>query len=203
MTDQPNPTQTDTEQQPTHEPLTEKQQALFDHLLAERNWRSTQATLKKLGVSSFEEAEAILKANRERDEADALARGEHQKVIEALKPQAEQAERYKATLQKYLDAEIAGIPEDKRLLVPKGDIESQLEWIALAKQSGVFSAPRQPLVDIGAGVVGDHKPQIKMTPGAQNAANIAKQYGYNITPEGVAKRQAQLDEERRNQRKEE
>lgn len=201
MTDQPNPTQVDTEQSSTHEPFTPKQQAHIDHLLSERNWRAQTSAWNKLGVSSFEEAESILKASRQREEQEALARGEHQKVIEALKPQAEQAERYKQTLQKYLDAEIAGIPEDKRLLVPKGDIESQLEWIALAKQSGLFS--RIPAPNMDEGVQGDHKSNLKITPGQQSAANIAKQYGYNITPEAVAKRQAQLDEERRNQRKEE
>src|SRR5690349_4184552 len=48
-------------------------------------------------------------AEKAREDAEALAKGEYQKVIDGLKPKAERADVLESTLKGYLDAEIEKI----------------------------------------------------------------------------------------------
>lgn len=125
---------------------------------------TTENTEQHIPYSRFKEVNAaktaaekelarLKDAEARRLEAEQLARGEHQKVIDDLKPKAERAAALEATLQTYYDAEIADIPEDRRDLIPDGDVTAKLAWVKNAKAKGVFGTPRAPEMD--AGVRGD------------------------------------------------
>ncbi len=75
------------------------------------------------------ELEKYRTAEAKRTEDDALARGEHQKVIDDLRPKAERAVALEASLKAVVDAELKNIPDDKKSLVPDLPPEKQLEWI--------------------------------------------------------------------------
>lgn len=93
----------------------------------------------------------------EREQAEALARGEHEKVIASLEPKAARAAELEATLKGYLQAELEDIPEESRDLVPEfdGDVAKQLEFVKKAKSRGLFEPKgqtrRAPSLDGGAG----------------------------------------------------
>lgn len=87
-------------------------------------------------IAEFEAAEAAA------TEKKALEAGEHQKVIDSLKPDAERAKTLEASLTKYLDAELAKIPEEKKPLIPAGlSVEAQLDYIATNRSLLVDSTP--------------------------------------------------------------
>jgi hypothetical protein len=61
------------------------------------------------------------------------------KVRNELTPELE---KFKATVEGYLEAEIESLPEDKRDLVPDLPIEAKLKWIKDAKAKGLFGEPK-------------------------------------------------------------
>lgn len=81
-------------------------------------------------------------AQKEAEEKAAAEKGEYKGLWEEVKAANEAAtakvEVYEATLSKLLEAETANIPEDKRGLIPDGDVASQLAWIAKAKEAKLF-----------------------------------------------------------------
>jgi len=66
-------------------------------------------------------------AKRKQDEQ--IKAGEHQKVIDELKPQAARAAELETALKAVIDAEIAAIPKDRQSLVPDLPPEKKLAWI--------------------------------------------------------------------------
>lgn len=119
--------------------------------------RLTEATAQK------NEALAKLadyeKAEQKRADQEAIARGEHEKVIADLRPKAERAEALEAVLKGYLATELEAVPEAMRDLVPEGDVATQLQWVINAKQKGLFNPRQAPATDAGA--TGD-KPKTKV-----------------------------------------
>ncbi len=105
-------------------------------------------------------------ANKEsdREEAEAIARGDHEKVIADLKPKAEQAELYVSEIEGLLETAMERIPEDKRHLIPEE--LSPLARFKLLQQweaAGVFATPKAPATDAGAQGDGSQKKPVELT----------------------------------------
>ncbi len=116
----------------------------------------------------------------ERNEAESLAKGEYTKLIDDLKPKAELAKALEATVKEYFELELADVPEDRRDLIPDGDVATKLKWLKKAKLAGVFGTPKAPNLD--AGVTGDKgKPSLKLTDEERQLAQMA-----GMTPEQYA-----------------
>jgi len=83
-----------------------------------------------------EEAKAREEALKKQGQFEALYNEAAPKVqtLEALN------KRQEAALASYLDAELKGVPEAMRPLIPDGDAVSKLEWITKAKVAGAFGA---------------------------------------------------------------
>lgn len=96
------------------------------------------------------ELETLRKEKLEREEADRLARGEHQKIIDELKPEAEQAKKLRQAMEEIFTLELQGVPEDMRDLIPGGDVSTRLTWLKNAKTRGLFKKPDPPITDAGA-----------------------------------------------------
>jgi hypothetical protein len=75
------------------------------------------------------ELEELRTKERQRVEQEQLARGEHQKIIDELRPQAGRAAELEAALNTVVASEIEAIPEDRRSLVPDLAPEKKLAWI--------------------------------------------------------------------------
>lgn len=153
---------------------------------------ATQNTEQQIPYSRFKEVNAaktaaekrlaeLEAADAKRKEAEALANGEFQKVIDDLKPKAERMTALEAALKTYLDAEIADIPEDKRDFIPQGDVTTTLAWVKQAKAAGLFGTPRAPELD--AGTRGDKA----TAPAKLTAAELTIAKNMNLTPEQYAK----------------
>lgn len=75
------------------------------------------------------ELERLRGEDQKRKDAEALARGDHEKVINDLKPKAERATELEKALTSVIDAEMALIPEARRSLVPDIAPEKKLAYI--------------------------------------------------------------------------
>lgn len=133
--------------------------------------------------------DAIERQQQEAAQADALKKGEFEKVIADLEPKAKRAGELEATLKTYLDKEIEGIPEAMRDLIPAGDVTAQLTWIIQAKAKNLFN--RTPAPGTDAGETGDRKPPaLKLTPlqeqMAQMAGMTAEQYAKRLIERGAS-----------------
>lgn len=148
--------------------------------------------------AAAERLAALEAAEKQRQEQEALARGEHQKVIDGLKPKAERADVLEAALKGYLDAELAELTDEQRGLVPDGDVTAQLAWLKKAKASGLFARTQPPPPPTDAGNRGDSSNAIVADARSQAAAQLARQYGYSLTAEQIAARQKQIEHQRRN-----
>lgn len=112
-----------------------------------------------------------------------------------LQPYQDQAARYEKAISDTNAQLIQQIPEQMRALIPAGLPTDQLNtW--LIKSLPLLTRKPAPELDGGAGMGGGTK-SIVVTPQAEAAAAIAKEYGYNINPEAVAARAKQIDEQRR------
>jgi len=128
-------------------------------------YRQAQETQRQL--------DKLLKVESERQEAEKLARGEHEDVIAELRPKAELADRLLAEAEASLKDELDKVPENLRVLVPEGDALAQLAWIRNAREAGVFKPPTPP--DTDAGKTGDRQEKLELTPAQRQ---MARNFGY-------------------------
>lgn len=128
--------------------------------------------------------EAELKKLRDeqakRDEAERLKRGEHEAVINELKPKAVRAETLEKTLTDYLNAELESVPEEMQFLFADGDVAERLTKIKAAKAKGIIGKPTPPQTD--AGITGNTVKPANLTP--EELRTAAK---LGMTPEEYAK----------------
>lgn len=154
--------------------MTDEQNLQTDSESAQGSSDGTQNTEHMIPKGRFDEVNKRAKsaekrlaeleaAEAARQEDEAKKRGDFDKLISDLKPKAARAAELESTLREYLDAEIADIPEDKRDLIPDGDIAAQLKWVKAAKAKGLFAAPpKAPNMDFAA--TGDKPdPKAKVT----------------------------------------
>lgn len=104
--------------------------------------REDKAHLLSVHTDMKTKAEAReAEAARAREE-DLKKQGQFQKLLEEQTPKYEaavaQAKRYETALAGYLEAELKGVPESMKALIPEGDAASKLEWIAKAKAAGAL-----------------------------------------------------------------
>lgn len=92
----------------------------------------------------------LTRAQQEREQQEALNRGEHEKIINELRPQAESAKRLAQAMEEIFALELQGVPEDMRDLIPGGDVSTRLTWLKNAKTRGLFTKPTPPITDAGA-----------------------------------------------------
>lgn len=153
--------------------------------------------------SRMRESEAalnkLIEEKKKRDEADMLARGEHEKVIAELRPQAERATALEATLNEYLAAEMAVVPDNMKFLFADGDAAARLKKIREAKAAGLIGKPPAPNLD--AGESGTQGSSVKPTVQQQAAADLAKQMGFDIDPQKLAVRTKELENRKRQPKK--
>lgn len=111
------------------------------------------------------------KETRERKQTEDAAkkRGEYEKLHEQASAELEQLkprlERMSGVIQTMLDAELAALPKGfDRTLLPEGDPDVQLAWLAKAKKAGIIKAPEAAGSDGAGKRGGDGTP-----PAAKNA----------------------------------
>jgi hypothetical protein len=149
---------------------------------AENTEPGTQTNSPMIPKSRFDEVnrkmreyekqlESLTRAQQERDEKEALSRGEHEKIINELKPQAEAAKKMTAALEQLFTLELQGVPEDMRDLIPDGDVSTRLTWLKNAKTRGLFAKPTPPITDAGA--QGQPVNVVKLTDEEKAAARMA------------------------------
>lgn len=66
---------------------------------------------------------------KEIEMAESLKKGEFEKVITELKPKAERVDQLEAALAEHLETVLQDIPEEKRSLIPDGDVATRLTYI--------------------------------------------------------------------------
>lgn len=76
------------------------------------------------------ELERYREDERKRKEKEAIDKGEHEKVINDLRPKAERAEALEKTINTVIESELAAIPKERHSLVPDLPAEKKLAWIA-------------------------------------------------------------------------
>lgn len=103
-----------------------------------------------------ERLQKLEQAQAKREEEERLKRGEHEAVINELKPKASRAETLEKTLTEYLTAELESVPEDMRFLFADGDVAERLSKVKAAKAKGIIGKPTPPQTDAGA--TGGSKP---------------------------------------------
>jgi ribonucleoside-triphosphate reductase len=154
--------QSGTDPAPTSPPPAEAQttdSGKDEHMIPKSRFDEVNAQYKAVQ----KQLDDLSKAQTDREEAEALARGDHEKVIADLKPKAEQADKYAEQIEAMLETELEDVPEDKRDLVPDGDPLTRLKWLQRAKAKGVFAAPKPPSTDAGAQGDGSQKKAVELT----------------------------------------
>lgn len=121
---------------------------------------SAEAELKKLKEAQMSEQEKL------------AAR------IKELEPGAARAKALEETVGKFLEAEVADVPEALRSLIPELPAEQKLLWIKDAKAKGIFGAG-------GAGSPGGRKPER----GGGNTLTMEELVGTGEDVSGFAERQ--------------
>lgn len=109
--------------------------------------KKEKAELLKEVMAKKEKLEAYEK-KAEQDKQNQLAeQGKYKELIEQLTPKVQRLDKVMPVLEKIYELEVADIPEDKRELIPTGDVETRLEWVKTAKSKGLFkteSEKKQP-----------------------------------------------------------
>lgn len=88
--------------------------------------------------TKFDQRMAAEEKERQKQLAE---QGKYKELYEQANAKAELASKYEAVLSKFLETEIAAVPENLRALMPEGDPIAKLDWITKAKASGAFKAP--------------------------------------------------------------
>jgi hypothetical protein len=139
-------TSTTTQPAPGEEYKSMSPEAFKARLAAERE-AGAKGVLKDLGVEKADEAKARLAEDQKRRDAEKSELQRAQDEAKSLKPKAEKADTYEASLKRYLESEEKAIPEAKRGLLdlapPATDINARLDWISNAKAKGLFNVEAQ------------------------------------------------------------
>ena len=99
---------------------------------------SAERNVEKARLAELEKAEA------DRIQAEAVKNGEHQTVIDSLKPKAERADVLEAVLKTSVDALLEQIPDDKKALVPESlSVEAKLEYINANRATLLGESPKK------------------------------------------------------------
>ena len=138
----------------------------FDEVNTER-----QKLAEQLAILNEEKKAADEKRLEENNQYKEIAENRGKELVEA-QSKASKVESYEKTLQDVLAAQVEGLPEDKRGLIPDElTTQQKLSW--LAKNSAILKAPAT--FDIGAGRSGSGAPNsVTLTP---EQLDTAKKFG--------------------------
>lgn len=104
--------------------------------------KKEKADLLKEVMSKKEKLEAYEKKAEQDKQTQLAEQGKYKELIEQLTPKVQRFEKVMPVLEKLYEFEVADVPEDKRDLIPQGDIETRLEWVKTAKSKGLFKTEK-------------------------------------------------------------
>ena len=102
-----------------------------------------KATLLKETMSRKEKLEALEKEKNKEKENALAEQGKYKELYDSVMPKIQRFDALVPRLEKIYETEIQDIPEDKRDLIPQGNVEEKLEWVRNAKSKGIFGAQKQ------------------------------------------------------------
>jgi hypothetical protein len=111
-----------------------KMTADFQHMLTVHNEMKTKFD-KKLEAEKVAATKALEEQGKFKELYEST-KGDHESLKSTV-------ERQNTVISKLLEAEMAKVPEKFKTIIPQGDAISQLEWIAQARNAGVFEAKQQ------------------------------------------------------------
>lgn len=112
----------------------EKKDPVQERINAEVGRRhKAEARVKELEDKAKADNEAALKAT-----------GEYKKLYEDIAPRAKLAEELEGSVKTYLAAELDGLSDEQKALIPEAPPHKQLEWLKKAKAAGVFGKQNPP-----------------------------------------------------------
>lgn len=117
------------DQQETVESLKTKLQAANDE----------KAALLKETMGRKEKLEQLEKEKQKEADARLAEQGKYKELYESLNPKAQRLDALLPKLENLYELEVKDVPEDKRDLIPSGDVETRLEWVRTAKAKGLFT----------------------------------------------------------------
>lgn len=166
---------------------------------------TAQAYIKELRDEAKKtrlEKEAADKARKEAEQTALAEQGNWRKLAEdraaelaKLMPYQEQASNLLKIISDNNAQMIAQIPEDMRDIVPPLAADALNAW--LVKNLPRLARKQAPNIDAGAGSGGSGAKPIVATQQQQAMAGMAKEFGFDITPEALAARAKQISETRR------
>jgi hypothetical protein len=210
MTDQENnPARTGDQEQPsTGNDAPSNAQAFDENTPLSAFPPAIQEYVKALRQESRQRKDAAKKAADEARKAEEKRLEEQQEwkkladarqlELDKLQPIAEQNEVIKAAFNASLDNRLKQIPEDirKKTVDPIRAALSPIEFSNwLDANMDVLKARQAPPLDGGVGSSGA-KPAPQVTPEVQRTIEIARNYGYAIKPEDLAKRTQEIADRR-------
>lgn len=107
--------------------------------------KKEKADLLKEVMQKKEKLEAYEKQAEKDKQAQLAEQGKYKELLNELTPKVERFNRVMPVLEKLYELEVKDVPEDKRELIPQGDVETRLEWLKTAKSKGFFKTeqPKQ------------------------------------------------------------
>lgn len=108
--------------------------------------KKEKSDLLKEVMAKKEKLEAFEKKAEQEKQTQLAEQGKYKELIDQLTPKVQRFDRVMPILEKLYDLEVKDVPEDKRELIPQGDVETRLEWLKTAKSKGFFKTeqPKQP-----------------------------------------------------------
>ena len=106
---------------------------------------------------TMDRKEKLRKLETEKTEAEQrqlAEQGKYKELSESMTPKVKRLEQLEPVLNEIYDLEIADIPEDKRDLIPNGNIEEKLKWVKQAKAKNLFGTAKE-------------EPKKKLPPGSE------------------------------------
>jgi len=148
-------------------------------------YKDLQAQFDQLQAAQLEKEKTELAEQNKFQELYEQAKQE----LDSLKSVKETATRYQEALHATNQSRIEQVPEDKRSLVPEYDDPVKLgAWLddnlSLIIDPG---KPAPPKLDGGSGATGDSSSEKGLSAEMQSIADIARQHGYKVDSERVAK----------------
>ena len=108
-------------------------------------------------------------------EQAAKEQGKWQELATTYEPKAKRADELERFIGEMLDAELTGVPEKLKPLVPEGDALARLRWVRTAKAAGVLATPQAPQTDAGSGNGSNQPPRGALS--AERKQELAARYG--------------------------
>lgn len=104
--------------------------------------KKMESALSEANKESKERKEKLRELTQKEQDAEnkrLTEEGKFKELVGTLEPRAKRADELEKVVKELYDSEVADIPEEKRALIPAGPVETQLSWLRIAKQQGIFT----------------------------------------------------------------